>query len=201
MKTIIVGKMACDDSILKAIRNITVEDLTDILSTAFSGSNFTVARVDLGYARVSEKYFLGCKELGYNDGFFRRNTILARCTLVMSGSNSSCFEGVYIPFSGEIYLIPEGVLEFADIPQDMTTYRGILSQNGEKRQNRLFNILLATEKTKRTFQDRLSGAKPGLPLGKAIASLEATADVRVKILGNGTTEEEVLDPMYFLYEE
>lgn len=107
MNTIIIAKMSCDDSILKASQKFGAEEVKDMVSAAFSFTPFSVMQTELVCARVSEKYYSACKKLGYDYGFFREYTVMVLCCL--NQCSTSDFDGVYIPFSGEIYLIPKGV--------------------------------------------------------------------------------------------
>lgn len=203
MKTIIVGKLACDDSILKASRNLEAEEIKDVVSAALTFTSFTVAQVSLVYARVSEKYYLACKKLGYDYGFFREHTILALCRL--NQYNGSGFDGVYIPFSGEIYLVPSGIFEFAKIPemQCEAVLRRYQTPHGEVKLSRRFNVNPDTEKQKisswKKFRAKVSGEMIMEFTEERISSLVAEADVCTKTSEDGEEDEDVKEPMYFLY--
>lgn len=203
MKTIIVGKLACDDSVLKASRNLDAKEIKDVVSAALTFTPFTVAQVNLVYARVSEKYYLACKELGYDEGFFREYTVLALCSL--NQYNASSFDGVYIPFSGNLYLVPNGIFEFTEIQKDHCD--AVLCRSSTDKCNmqlsRRFKINQDQEKRKtslwKTFRAKIFGERILEFKEKRISSLVAEADVCTKTSEDGTSDEEVNEPMYFLY--
>lgn len=205
MNTIIIAKMSCDDSILKASQKFGAEEVKDMVSAAFSFTPFSVMQTELVCARVSEKYYSACKKLGYDYGFFREYTVMVLCCL--NQCSTSDFDGVYIPFSGEIYLIPKGCLDFTRVPDenyDVELYR---TSNGEEEfsYSRLFVVEFNVEDQKQPWWQKLQTKTFGETLpdlkGKRISALMALADIRTQISEKGKEQTKEYAAMYFLYNE
>ncbi len=201
MKSLFIGRLACDDSHLKGMSVLTVNDLKDVLSAALTFTPFTIAQINLVYARVAEKYFLACGKLGYKTSFFREMTALTYFTLTMDQANIPKFDGIYIPFSGEIFILPYDVCEFADAQEGSCDAEFAGAGTPEKRFFRRFTLEIGKTKTSFTqaVKQKLLGEKSETVDVTTIAMMTATADVCVKTKPDGSTEEEVLNAMYFLY--
>lgn len=202
MKSIIVGRLLIDDSTLVASRNLNVANVKDAISAALTFTPFSTSNVDLVYARVAEKYYLACKKQGYTFGFFRNYTLMALCRL--DQDNKSEFDGVYIPFTGELYILPKDVFEFAEVGCESCDI--LLREEGDTKFFRRFKLEVAKEVKpaviKKPFKKMHSFFAGFSPDGartlnvKRIESLIADADVKK----DGACKEEAYAPMTFLYD-
>lgn len=208
MKSLFIGKLVCDDSSLQASKVLTATNVKDVIDAALTFTPFKVAQLYVVNARVGEQYFPACKKLGYSTGFFRELTVLTYFTLTQGQGNTPTFDGIYIPFSGEIYLLPHDICEFADAQNGSCDAEfadaNAQATEGEKYYRR-FDVLVkdntasAIASTLKTIKRKLVGEDGKTLTVKPIESMTATADVRVKIGEDGKPCEETFDPMYFLY--
>ncbi len=205
MKTIIVAKMSCDDSILKSSQKFGAAEIKDMVSAAFTFTPFIVTQVELVYARISEKYFSACKKLGYDNNFFRDYTIMALCKLDLHGCPD--FDGIYVPFSGEIYLIPAKLFEVK--PVEIQICSAVLKTFSEgeflRIQKRSFDVQWDEEEETpsrwKKFKSKIIGQDIPDINGRRILSLKAREDVDIKMLDDDIVKQDKYEPMYFLYNE
>lgn len=204
MKSLFVGKLVCNDSILQGSKVLTPANIKDVVAASLTFTPFSVAQLNLVKARVAEQYFPACRQLGYNTSFFRELTVCSYFTLLQGQSTTPTFDGVYIPFSGEIFLLPHDVCEFADVQEgacDAEFADANAQATAGERYLRRFEVTLGQNKVSivQSIRQKLLGEESTTIDVKAIASMTATADVCVKKKDDGTTEEEVFDAMHFLY--
>lgn len=208
MKSLFIGKLVCDDSFLQASKVLTATNVNDVINAALTFTPFKVAQLYLVNARVGEQYFPDCKKLGYSTSFFRELTVLTYFTLTQGQGNTPTFDGIYIPFSGEIYLLPHDICEFADAQNGCydAAFSGINAQavGGEKYYRR-FDVLVKDNtasvlaSTFKTIKRKIVGEDGKTLTVKPIESMTVTADVLIKTGTNGKPCEKTFDPMYFLY--
>ena len=203
MNTIIIAKMACDDSMLKSSSKFGAEEVKDVVDAAFAFTPFTVLQTELVCARISEKYYLACKKLGYSDSFFRNHTILALCRLRQYGNSD--FEGVYVPFSGEVFLIPRGCFDLTSIndkSHDITLFK---SPDSRVEYKRRFDICMDKKEKEPSFWNKWRAKASGEilhdPEDKRIFSLTAREDLCVEIGAAGALKEKSYPVMHFLYND
>lgn len=205
MNTIIIAKMACDDSMLKSSSKFGAEEVKDVVDAAFAFTPFTVLQTELICARISEKYYLACKKLGYSDSFFSNYTILALCRLSQYGNYD--FEGVYVPFSGEVYLVPRGSFDLAsigDLSVDIVLHKQ-LNEKFSLEIKRRFDICMDKKEKEPSFWNKWRAKAAGEilhdPEDKRIFSLTAREDLSVMIGADGAPQEKAYPAMHFLYNE
>lgn len=205
MKSFFIGKLSYDDSSLQASRVLSVTNIKDTIEAALMFSSFSISEISLTYARVAEHYFPACRKLGYTTGFFKEHTLLTYFNLVLNQSNFPIFDGIYIPFSGEIYLLPYHVCEFADIPEQEFCDAEFFPQNSQTESNvrffRRFKVEVDGNKTSFTgnLRQKLLGVNSRTINVKTIASMSAVSDIVVTTTENGDEEKVEHEPMFFLY--
>lgn len=198
---IIVAKLSCDDNILKASKKFGANEIKEVVAAALTFTPFEVENVEMLNARVSEKYFSACKKLGYATGFFREHTILALCQL--QSASSFGFDGIYVPFSGEIYLIPRGCMDAEAASAGKSEL--VLSQANNVKKVRQFSIRVedADERLAvwKKIQVKLTGGRSFSEFnGKRISALIAEQDVRIEVI-QGKESAAEYPAMHFLYNE
>ena len=196
---IIIAKLSCDDNILKASKKFGANEIKEVVAAALIFTPFEVENVELLKARVSEKYFSACKKLGYSTGFFREHTILALCHLRTTGSFG--FDGIYVPYTGEIYIIPRGWLDAETVSAG--NGKLLLSRSGNVKKERQFSIRIEDTNERlavwKKIQFKLAGERFVSELsGKRIAALVAEHDF---LIDEKQDEEHAAEypAMYFLY--
>ena len=205
MNTIIISKMACNDSMLKSSSKFGEEEVKDVLDVAFAFTPFSVIQTELVLARISEKYYLACKKLGYTDSFFGNHTILALSRLNLHSTYD--FEAVYIPFSGEVFLVPSNSFELMTITEksiDITLHKQA-DEKCELEFKRRFDICMDKKEKEPSFWNKCRAKAIGErlhdPENKRIFSLTAREDLCIITEKGKNPKEETQHAMHYLYNE